>query len=160
MKQQAGQMAPPLLPYDELQDFYFTHGGGQAFVPQLPAPANAVGTIVAEEDIVTREEAQKAFENVQETFANIGDEHARMKEGLQGLASEIDAVRGKATEDMQKLAHNADAALQRASSVASDLSARMSQAESQQASAKLTSEQTQATSAAALKETADVRRDQ
>ena len=83
-----------------------------------------------------------------------------MKQGLQGLASEIDAVRGKATEDMQELARNADAALQRASSVASDLSARVAQAETQQASASLTAEQAQVRSEAALKGTEDVRRDQ
>ena len=59
---------------------------------------------------------------------------------------------------MQELACNADAALHRASSVASDLSVRVTQAESQQALTNLIAEQAQAASAAALKETADVRR--
>ena len=61
---------------------------------------------------------------------------------------------------MHKLACNADAALQRASSVASDLSTRVAQAETQQASASLTAKQAQARSEAALKETEDVRHDQ
>ena len=90
----------------------------------------------------------------------MSDEHARMKQGMQGLASEIDAVRGKATEDMHELARNAHAPLQCASSVASDLSARVAQAETQQASANLTAKQAQLKSATALKETEDVRRDQ
>ena len=79
MRQQAEQTAPPLLPYEELQDFYFTHGGGQAFVLQLPAPADAVGTIIVEEDVVMREEAKQAFHAVKDSFTTMGDEHAHMK---------------------------------------------------------------------------------
>ena len=75
---------------------------------------------------------------VKDNFATMGEEHAHMKQGLQGIASEIDAVRGKATKDMQELACNATAALQRASLVVSDLSVRVAQAESQQASINLT----------------------
>lgn len=71
----------------------------------------------------------------------ISDEHAHMQEGLHGLAAEIDAVCGKTTEDVQELACTADVALQRANSVASDLSARMPQIEAQQASARLIAEQ-------------------
>ena len=33
VKQQAGQTVPPLIPYEELQDFYITHGGGRPSVP-------------------------------------------------------------------------------------------------------------------------------
>ena len=80
-------------------------------LPQLPTPADVVGAFVVEEDVVTREEAKQAFHVVKDNFATMGEEHTRMKQGLQGLASEIDAVRGKATEDMQELAHNADATL-------------------------------------------------
>ena len=97
---------------------------------------------------------------VKDNFATMGDEHAGMKQGLQGLASEIDAIWVKARKDMQELACNADAALHRASFVASDLSVRVSQAEMQQTSARLTVEQAQQTSEAALKGTEDVCRAQ
>lgn len=90
----------------------------------------------------------------------MGEEHARMKEGLQGFASKLDAVQGKPSEDVQELARNADAALQRASSVASDRSARVAHVETQQASTTLTTKQAQVASDAALKETANVRRNQ
>ena len=122
MKQQAGHAAPPLVSYEELQDFYVAHVGRPP-VPQLPAQADVATiaraivpiqdsglvAIVIEEDVVTREEAQKAFENVQETFANIGDGHERMKEGLHGLAAEIDAVQGSTAEEVRELARNANA---------------------------------------------------
>ena len=100
VKKQAGRTAPPLIPYEELQDFYITHGGGQSSVPQLSAPADAVIAIVVEDDVVTREEAQQAFHVVKDNFATMSDEHARMKQGPHGLASEIDVVRGKTAEDM------------------------------------------------------------
>ena len=61
---------------------------------------------------------------------------------------------------MQELAHNADAALQGASLVASDLSMRVFQIEMQQTSACLTAEQAQQMSKAALQGTEDVCRDQ
>ena len=54
-----------------------------------------------------------------------------MKEGLQGLASKIDEVQGKAAEDVRKLAEAADTALSQTSSVASDLSDRVAEAERQ-----------------------------
>lgn len=54
-RQQPMRLTPPMLSYEELQEFYVTHDG-QAFVPQLPAPANAAGAIIVEDDVVTREE--------------------------------------------------------------------------------------------------------
>ena len=83
-----------------------------------------------------------------------------MKTGLHGLASKIDEVQGKAAEDLTELAHKTDAAWSQASSVASDLSARLTEAERQQAAAQAAAEQAQALSDAALKETATVRRDE
>ena len=83
-----------------------------------------------------------------------------MKEGLQGLASKIDEVQGKAAEDVRKLAEAADTALSQTSSVASDLSDRVAEAERLQAAAQAAAVRAQATSDAALQETATVRRDQ
>lgn len=99
-----------------------------------------MGAIVMEEDVVTRDEAAQAFSMVKDNFATMGDAQERMKEGLQGLAAKLDAVQGKTEEDVQALARNADAALQCASSMASDLSVRVANAETQQASAKETAE--------------------
>ena len=83
-----------------------------------------------------------------------------MKTGLQGLASKIDEVQGKAAEDLTALAHKAGAAWSQASSVASDLSARLTDAERQQAAAKAAADRAQAASDAALLESAQARRDQ
>ena len=110
--------------------------------------------------MVTRDEAKEAFASVQGSFTMVGEEQDKMKAGLQGLASKLDEVQGKAAEDLTELTHKVDAAWSQASSVASDLSARVSDTEQQQVAAKAAAEQAQATSDAALKETANVRRDQ
>ena len=115
---------------------------------------------LTEDEVVTKDEAREAFASVQEGFASVGEEQGRMKEGLQGLASKIDEVQGKAAEDVRKLAEAADTALSQTSSVASDLSDRVAEAERQQAAAQAAAAQAQATSDAALQETATVRRDQ
>ena len=60
--------------------------------------------------MVTKDEAKEAFASMQESFANVGEEQGWMKQGLQGLASKIDEVQGKAAEDLTELAHKADAA--------------------------------------------------
>ena len=83
-----------------------------------------------------------------------------MKTGLQGLASKIDEVQGKVAEDVTALARAADDALSHASSVASDLSALLADAERQQAAAKAAAERAQAASDAALLESVTARRDQ
>ena len=83
-----------------------------------------------------------------------------MKAGLHGLASKIDEVQGKAAEDVTALAHAMDEAFSHADSVASDLSARVADAERQQAAVQAAAERAQAMSDAALKETAAARREQ
>ena len=85
--------------------------------------------------MVTKDEAKEAFASVQESFASVGEEQGKIKEGLHGLASKIDKVKGKAAEDVTALAQAADEALSHASSVASDLSARLADAERRQAAA-------------------------
>ena len=109
---------------------------------------------------MTKDKAKEAFASVQESFASVGEEQGKMKKGLQGLASKIDEVQEKATEDVMALARAVDDALSHASSVASDLSARLTDAERQQAAAKAAADQAHATSDATLQETANVRRDQ
>ena len=107
-KKRAGQEVPSPIPLEELQTFYALHA---AQVLQLPVSMDiAVGevvptqgsgptTFIVGEDVITRDEAKQAFHMVKDNFATMSNEHACMKQGLQGLASEIDAVRGKAIED-------------------------------------------------------------
>ena len=73
-----------------------------------------------------------------------------MKTGLQGLASKVDEVQTKAVEDVTALAHAMDDALSYASSVTSDLSARLTDVERQQAAAKAAAERAQAASDATV----------
>ena len=55
--------------------------------------------------MVTKDEAREAFTSVQESFASVGTEQGKMKQGLQGLASKIDKVQGKAAEDVTALVY-------------------------------------------------------
>ena len=89
---------------------------------------------------MTKDEAKEAFASVQESFASVGEEQGKMKQGLQGLASKIDEVQEKAAEDVTALARAADDALSHASSVTSDLSARLTDVERQQVAAKAAAE--------------------
>ena len=109
---------------------------------------------------MTKEEAKEAFASVKESFVSVGEEQTKMKAGLHGLASKIDEVQGKAAEDVTALAQAADEAFSHADSVASDLSARLADAERQQVAAKAAAERAQAASNAALLESAQARRDQ
>ena len=109
---------------------------------------------------MTKDEATAAFASVQESFASVGEEQGKMKAGLHGLASKLDEVQSKAAEDVTALAHAADEAFSHADSVTSDLSARLADAERQQAAAQAAAERAQALSDAVLKETAEARREQ
>ena len=129
--------------------------------PQLPpASIENVDVFLTEDEVVTKEEAKEAFASVKESFASVGEEQGKLKTGLQGLASKIDEVQGKAAEDVTALTHAADEAFSHADSVASDLSARLADTERQQAAAQAAAERAQAMSDAALKETAEARREQ
>ena len=108
---------------------------------------------------MTKDEAKEAFASIQESFASVGAEQGKLKTGLQGLASKIDEVQGKAAEDVTALAQAADDALSHVSSVASDLSAWLTDAERQQAAAKAAAERAQAVSDAALLESAQAHHD-
>ena len=109
---------------------------------------------------MTKEEAKEAFASVQESFASVGTEQSKLKEGLQGLASKLDEVQSKAAEDVTALAHAADEALSQTGSVTSDLSARLADAERRQAAATTAAERAQAISDAAFIESAKARREQ
>ena len=151
------------MSYDDLQLLYQVHGGRPStpLPPALPpASIKNVDAFLTEDEVVTKDEAKEAFASVQESFALASEEQGKMKAGLQGLASKIDEVQGKAAEDLMELPHKANAAWSQASSVASDLSAWLTDAEQQQAAAQAAVERAQALSNAALKEMADVRRDQ
>ena len=127
----------------------------------LPLPSTEpVDEFLTEDEVVTKDEAREAFAVVKEGFAAVGEEQARMKEGLQGLASKLDEVQGKTAEDVRKLAEAADTALSQTSSVASDLSDRVAESERLQAAAQAAAARAQATGDAALQETATARRDQ
>ena len=122
----------PALPYDDLALFYQVHAGRPPtpMPPTLPPPSiENVDAFLTEDEVVTKDEATAAFASVQESFASVGAEQTKMKEGLQGLASKLDEVQGKAAEDMATLAQAADEALSQAGSVTSDLSARLADAE-------------------------------
>ena len=150
------QTDPPVLSYEDLHEYYLTFFER----PAAPLPPSSEDAMVVTDELVTKDEAREAFGSVQETLASVGDEQAQMKTGLQGLASKIDEVQGKAAEDLTALAHKAGAAWSQASSVASDLSARLTDAERQQAAAKAAADRAQAASDAALMESAQARRDQ
>ena len=153
----------PALPYDDLALFYRVHAGRPPtpLPPALPPPTiENVGAFVTDEEVVTKDEAKEAFASVQESFASVGAEQGKIKEGLHGLASKVDEVQSKAAEDVAALAQAADEAFSQAGSATSDLSARLADAERQQAAAQAAAAQAQATSDAALRETATVRRDQ
>ena len=157
------QTPPPVLSFDDLQLFYQIHAGRPPtpLPPALPpASIENVDAFLTEEEVVTKDEATAAFASVQESFASVGEEQTKMKEGLHGLASKIDEVQGKAAEDLTALAHATDEAFSQAGSVASDLSACIADAERQQAAAQAAAAQAQATGDAALRETATARRDQ
>ena len=147
----------PALPYDDLALFYQIHARRPPtpLPPQLP-PASIENTdaFLTEDEVVTKEEAKEAFASVKESFASVDEEQTKIKEGLHGLASKVDEVQSKAAEDVTALAHATDEALSHADSVASDLSARVADAERQQAAAQAAAERAQAMSDAALKETA------
>ena len=129
--------------------------------PQLPpASIENVDAFLTEDEVVTKEEAKEAFASVKESFASVGAEQGKLKEGLHGLASKIDEVQGKAAEDVAALAQAADEALSQTGSVTSDLSARLADAERRQAAATSAAEHAQAVSDAALLESAKARRDQ
>ena len=109
--------------------------------------------------MVTKDEAKEAFASVQESFASVGAEQGKLKEGLHGLASKVDEVQSKAAEDVAALAQAADEALSQAGSITSNLSARLADAERQQAAAQAAAARAQAVSDAALLELAQARRD-
>ena len=102
------QVDPPVLSYTDLHEYYKTFFDRPAtpLPPALP-PATIENTdadvFLTEDEVVTKDEAREAFASVQEGFASVGEEQGRMKEGLQGLASKIDEVQGKAAEDVRKL---------------------------------------------------------
>ena len=153
----------PALPYDDLRLFYQIHAGRPStpLPPTLPPPSiENIGAFITDEEVVTKDEATAAFASVQESFASVGEEQTKMKEGLHGLALKIDEVQGKAAEDLEELARKAGSAYSHASSVASDLSARLSDMERQQAAVKAAAERAQAMSDTAFKETADARCEQ
>ena len=153
----------PALPYDDLALFYQIHAGRPPtpLPPQLPpASIENVDAFLTEDEVVTKDEAKEAFASVQESFASVGAEQGKLKEGLHGLASKIDEVQGKAAEDVAALAQAADEALSQTGSVTSDLSARLSHAERRQAAATSAAEHAQVVSDAALLEAAKARRDQ
>ena len=153
----------PALPYDDLALFYQIHARRPLtpLPPQLP-PASIENTdaFLTEDEVVTKEKAKEAFASVQESFALVGTEQGKLKEGLHGLASKIDEVQGKAAEDVVALAQAVDEAFSQADSVTSDLSARLADAEQQQAALQAAAAKAQAMSDAALKETAEARREQ
>ena len=159
------QFDPPLLSYADLHEYYKTFFDRPAtpLPPALP-PATIENTdtdvFLTEDEVVTKDEAREAFASVQERFATVDETQGVMQEGLQGLASKIDEVQGKTADDLRKLAEAADTALSQTSSVASDLSDRVAEAERQQAIVQAAAAQAQATSDAALQETATARRDQ
>ena len=97
-----------------------------------------------------KDEAKEAFTSVQESFASVGEEQTKMKEGLHGLASKIDEVQGKAAEEVAALAQAADEAFSQAGFVTSELSTRLADAERRQAAATSAAERAQAASDAAL----------
>ena len=157
------QAPPPALPYDDLALFYQIHAGRPPtpLPPQLPPPSSEnVDAFLTEDEVVTKEEAKEAFASVQESFASVGTEQSKLKEGLQGLASKLDEVQGKAAEDVAALAYAADEAMSHAGSVTSDLSARLADAERRQAAATTAAERAQAISDAAFIESAKARREQ
>ena len=81
----------PALPYDDLALFYQVHAGRPPtpLPPQLPpATIENVGAFVTDEEVVTKDEAKEAFASVQESFASVGVEQGKIKEGLHGLASQ------------------------------------------------------------------------
>ena len=152
-----------MLPYENLALFYQIHVGRPPtpLPPQLPpALIENVDAFLTEDEVVTKDEAREAFASVQESFASVGTEQGKMKQGLQGLASKIDEVQGKAAEDLEELARKVGSAYSHANSIASDLSTRLSDAEQQQVAAKAAAERAQAMSDAVLKEMADARREQ
>ena len=148
-----------MLSYVDLHEYYLTYFGRPStpLPPALP-PSSIKNTdanvFLTEDEVVTKDEAREAFASVQERFATVDETQGVMQEGLQGLASKIDEVQGKAAEDVTALAHAADEALSQASSVASDLSARVANAERQQAATQATAAQAQATGDATLREMA------
>ena len=153
----------PALPYDDLALFYQVHAGRPPtpLPPQLPPPSiENVDVFLTEDEVVTKEEAKEAFASVKDSFASVGAEQGKLKEGLHGLASKIDEVQGKAAEDVAALAQAADEAFSQAGSATSDLSARLADAERRQAAATSAVEHAQAVSDAALIESAKARRDQ
>ena len=153
----------PTLPYDDLALFYQIHAGRPPtpLPPSLPPPSiENIDAFLTEDEVVTKEEAKEAFASVQESFASVGEEQGKLKEGLHGLASMVDEVQSKAAEDVTALAQATDEAFSHADSVTSDLSARLADAERQQAAAQAAAERAQALSDAALKETAEARREQ
>ena len=157
------QAPPPALPYDDLALFYQIHAGRPPtpLPPQLPPPSSEnVDAFLTEDEVVTKEEAKEAFASVQESFASVGTEQSKLKEGLQGLASKLDEVQGKAAEDVAALAYAADEAMSHAGSITSDLSARLADAERRQAVATTAAERAQAISDAAFIESAKARREQ
>ena len=103
------QADPRVLSYADLHEYYqaFFDRPVTPLPPALP-PATLENTdadvFLTEDEVVTKDEAREAFASVQEGFAAVGEEQGRMKEGLQGLASKIDEVQGKAAEDVRKLA--------------------------------------------------------
>ena len=97
----------PALPYDDLALFYQVHAGRPPTplpAQLLPASIENVDAFLTEDEVVTKEEAKEAFASVQESFASVGEEQGKLKTGLQGLASKIDEVQGKAAEDVAALA--------------------------------------------------------
>ena len=130
------QTDPPILSYEDLHEYYLTFFER----PTAPLPPSSEDAMVVTDELVTKDEAREAFGSVQESLASVGEEQEQMKTGLQGLASKIDEFQGKAAEDVTALARAADDALSHASSVASDLSARLTDAERQQAAAKAAAE--------------------
>ena len=157
------QAPPPALPYDDLALFYQIHAGRPPtpMPSALPPPSiENIGAFITDEEVVTKDEASAAFASVQESLASVGEEQGKLKEGLHGLASMVDEVQSKAAEDVTALAQATDEAFSHADSVTSDLSARLSDAERQQAAAQAAAERAQALSDAALKETAEARHEQ
>ena len=107
-------LPPPALTQEHLELFYQVQVGRPPtpLPPALPPlTIENVGAFATDEEVVTKDEAKEAFASVQESFASVGQEQGKIKEGLHGLASLVDEVQSKGAEDVTALAHATDEAL-------------------------------------------------
>ena len=100
------QSDPRVLSYEDLHEYYLTFFER----PMAPLPPFSEDVYLTEDEVVTKEEAKEAFASVQDSFASVGAEQGKIKEGLHGLASKVDEVQSKAAEDVAALAQAADEA--------------------------------------------------